>query len=144
MANPIPNADFVNDLGFDDGRYVAVGMASERAAIWTSLGGLWTQNDQGHIFDVEADGGPGLPPHTDASNNVPIFAVAHGPGGWLAGGSASCGDCHLQPGGSTFPLRGVDFAEWPFLGAPAVASDRSVRHRGARIGRSFICRDQWK
>jgi hypothetical protein len=95
MANSIANADSVQDLAFDDGLYVSVGIA-EGAAIWTSLGSLWSLNDQSGIFDAGADGGPVPANHNDA--RVAINAVGHGDIGWFAGGDVTCLDCLLEPG----------------------------------------------
>ena len=121
MADQIRNADSVEDLGFADGRYVAVGMAGG-AAIWTSLGSLWSRNEQPTIFDAGADGGPAQPSN---HNDVPvrIHALATGPGGWLAGGSVSCDDCLLEPG--DLPSR---YAAW--LSADGHTWSRAPWHPG--------------
>jgi hypothetical protein len=103
IATDIPDATAVNDLAFSDGRFVAVGRTSG-AAVWTSLGSLWTIHDAADTFSVGADGGPSQADTAQAN----VDAVVLGPLGWLAGGDVGCGtDCLLEPG--ALPSR---YAAW--------------------------------
>jgi hypothetical protein len=88
VADPITDADLVEDIAYASGRYIAAGEAQD-AAIWSSLGSLWSRNTQANIFEPAGDGGPG---GRDNDATSTIHAVVRGKAGWLAGGQVRCAD----------------------------------------------------